>query len=876
MSLPSPTRWKELSPLLDSLLDADAMQRAQRMAELRQRDASLARDLDSMLGATEQAKVRSFLSGPSEHDVAAPARLIGKSIGPYVIQAPLGQGGTGTIWRVRRADGRFTGEAAIKLLHLSLMGRAGEQRFTREGAILAQLSHPHIARMLDAGVTEDGRPFLVLELVEGLRIDQHCDTLRLSVRQRLRLFLDVLEAAAHAHRHLVIHRDIKPTNILVTGEGRVKLLDFGIAKLLHTDSADMTLTAEGQRALTPGYAAPEQVLGGPITTATDVYALGVLLYLLLAGRHPTAPGLSQPDEIVHATLKVEPPPLSKATTLPAGDKGRTALQIAHDRRTSPARLRRQLEGDLDNIVSRAMHKEAAARYASVEQFAADIQRHLGGLPIQAQPPSRRYRAAKFLARHRLALAAAAAVTLSMVVGLGAALWQGQQARVQAAMAQRESQRAQAVQTFLLDIFRTNSVQQADPLRARQTTARELLDVGAKQAAQSLQGSPEAQDEVLDTLADMYYQLGLGEQAAAMRQQRVAALKQAHGPLDARVAAALLAYAHDVAETDLRARSSPALAEARQILDHLGDHESDIRGRVLIESAGLAQYESIPQMRRFADDALSHYRAHPGPWFNQFHSLQAAARSRYLGGDYHGAAALHREALALVAQHTPSPSAWAVTPRVQLAEAQWGLWQLDAAEDSLRTALALSRQLDGNLAGPSLQTQAKLGGFLHSTGRLPEGRQLLDQALAGVQNKQANATPNAQSAVRKFRAIALLAEGRIAEAEPPLKQEIDDLRAYYPDSLPLSRTLLLEAAALSALGRQEEARRAVEEAWRLFQAIVGDAGTAPLRNRYLLAHARVLLAQGDAAAAERRLSEVVPQPADLPVRAEDAEADVLRA
>jgi len=301
MIVPDAERWQRLSPLLDDLLDLDPAQRRARLDALRAGDAALADELASLVADAEQAEQAQFLAGtaaPPPPDDAAAATLAGQRIGAYVLESPIGQGGTGTVWRARRADGRFEGAVAFKLLHPSLVGRTGALRFEREGKVLARLTHPNIAHLLDAGITPGGQPYLVLEFVDGERIDHHCDNARMDVAARVALFRVVLEAVAHAHRHLVIHRDIKPGNILVDAEGRVKLLDFGIAKLLQAEGAPDAddLTRDGHRALTPDYAAPEQLRGDEVSTATDVYALGVLLYQLLAGRHPTATAQASPAQ----------------------------------------------------------------------------------------------------------------------------------------------------------------------------------------------------------------------------------------------------------------------------------------------------------------------------------------------------------------------------------------------------------------------------------------------------------------------------------------------------------------------------------------------------------------------------------------------------
>jgi eukaryotic-like serine/threonine-protein kinase len=432
MMLPSRQRWAQLNPLLEDLLDLSASQRDARLAELRAHDATLASELMSLLRSADRLAASDFLAGDVLGANAPLPTLVGQQIGAYVIEAPLGQGGTGSVWRARRADGRHDGAVAIKLLHLSLVGRSGAVRFEREGVILARLTHPNIAHLLDAGVTPAGQPFLVLELVEGQRIDEHCDARRLTIEQRLALFDDVLSAVAQAHSHLVIHRDIKPNNILVTTEGRVKLLDFGIAKLLQEGAEGSSITAQGQRALTPEYASPEQVRGAPVTTATDVYALGVLLYQLLAGRHPTAFAASSEAEVIRATLDAEPPRMTSALTVD---------NVAAYRNTTLSRLRRQLHGDLENIVARALCKEPSQRYQTVAALADDLRHYRACEPVLARADSMAYRIAKFVRRRRGPVAAALLVMLAVTAGLVGTLTQAQRAEAQALRAEHERDNA---------------------------------------------------------------------------------------------------------------------------------------------------------------------------------------------------------------------------------------------------------------------------------------------------------------------------------------------------------------------------------------------------------------------------------------------------
>ncbi len=421
MSLPDATRWKMLSPLLDELLGLSHEDRNSRLAELRAQGEELAGELEALLRAASRVEASQFLSGDMSAHEAVVSSLVGREIGDYLIEAFLGEGAAGTVWRARRTDGRFEGRVAVKLLHLSLIGRAGALRFKREAVILARVAHPNIARLLDAGVTEEGQPYLVLELVQGTRIDKHCDARRLDVPQRLALFGHVLAAVAHAHDHLVVHRDIKPNNICVTHDGQVKLLDFGIAKLLRAEPGDPPITAAGLRVLTPLYAAPEQLNGGPVTTATDIYALGVLLYHLLTGQHPTVRGSAASAQVIRATLNAAPVRLGAAFDTASGSEDQ--LKAAADRATSLSGLRRQLQGDLENIVGRTLLKDPSERYQTVGALADDLRRYLADEPIAAKRESLAHRYVKLARGSRRSITVGLLVLLCLASGLTGAIVQ---------------------------------------------------------------------------------------------------------------------------------------------------------------------------------------------------------------------------------------------------------------------------------------------------------------------------------------------------------------------------------------------------------------------------------------------------------------------
>ena len=448
-----PERWKALSPYLDEALEIATGQRDPWLTVLAQREPAIAADLRILLAEYQDLDRAGFLAGTAAQ-APRTSSLAGQVVGAYTLVSSIGAGGMGSVWLARRSDGRFEGSAAVKLLDASLIGRAGEERFVREGTILARLTHPSIAHLIDAGVTPTGQPYLVLEYVEGEHIDAYCDNRQLDVPARVRLFLSVLTAVAHAHAHLVVHRDIKPSNVLIrthdversAASHGVKLLDFGIAKLVGPESESdrgvaIPTTRDSGWALTPQYAAPEQLTGGAVTTATDVYSLGVLLYALLSGQHPAVSGLGSPAALIEVIVEKEAPRLSDSIAHAASDDTVALGERASKRRTTPDALRRALMGDLDTIVAKALKKNPQERYPSVTAFADDLRRYLNDHPIAARPDAFAYRAAKFVHRHRAPVALASVATLALAAGLIGTFTQARRATRQAAVADIQRQRA---------------------------------------------------------------------------------------------------------------------------------------------------------------------------------------------------------------------------------------------------------------------------------------------------------------------------------------------------------------------------------------------------------------------------------------------------
>lgn len=413
MSKLSPDQWQALSPRLDEALEMTDDERTTWFSTLRAENPTLADQLEILLREHRLLSEEGFLDERPIELPRAPG-LAGQTFGVYTLVSQIGHGGMGTVWLAERSDGRFERRVAVKVLNIALMGKGGEERFKREGRILGRLTHPHIAELIDAGVSLTGQPFLVLEYVEGDHIDRYCDQNRIDVRARVRLFIDALRAVEQAHANLIVHRDLKPSNILVRTDGKAKLLDFGIAKLLQSDgqTGEPALTLEGGRALTPEYAAPEQLKGEAVTKATDVYASGVLLYGLLTGQHPAGAGPHTPASLVRAILDTEPPRLSAIVVRQANPE--ISAMNARNRGTTPDKLARMLGGDLDTIVAKALKKNPEERYPSIKAFADDLQRYLSYEPISARPDAITYRAGKFIRRHRSSVTGALLAVLALV------------------------------------------------------------------------------------------------------------------------------------------------------------------------------------------------------------------------------------------------------------------------------------------------------------------------------------------------------------------------------------------------------------------------------------------------------------------------------
>ncbi|MBZ0112963.1 MAG: serine/threonine-protein kinase [Thermoanaerobaculia bacterium] len=527
--LDPPTRLKferRVQRLFDEVVGLAPNARRLLLEELPESDREVRHAVERLLMEDDAAEAdgESFLDHPLllPTEALRPPSYVGLEIGPYVLRELLGEGGTGSVYLGTRVDGQFDQQVAVKLIRTHLSSPMAERRVRAERQILASLEHPNIARLIDGGTSNQGLPYVVMELVDGAPLVEYCDSTGATIERRLELFRQVCASVHYAHRRLVVHRDLKPSNIMVTADGTPKLLDFGIAKLLDNEILDDEKpdpTETEYRALTPGYASPEQLTGQPVTTASDIYSLGVILYELVSGLRPYHRGTDTPAQLA-ARLERQPP-LAPSAALTRVESA-TIERLAHDRSLTGPELQRSLGGDLDRIVAKAMAVDPEERYGSAQQFAEDVERFLAGLPVIAQPPVWTYRLAKFVRRHRLPLLAAVGALAAILFFAAFAalksidLERQRDAAVAARLeADYERRRSEAITRFLQDAFAL-----ADPgeTRGDVVTAREVLESGAARVRQGLRDQPELQADLLESLADVYINLGNYDQAGSLAEE----------------------------------------------------------------------------------------------------------------------------------------------------------------------------------------------------------------------------------------------------------------------------------------------------------------------------------------------------------------------
>jgi eukaryotic-like serine/threonine-protein kinase len=835
----------ELSKLVDTLQALPEVARVDWLAALGPDQAVFRPTLQRLLADGGTIETRDFLATlPKLDDIAEPdssGLAAGSEIGPYSLLRELGHGGMGTVWLAQRSDGMLKRAVALKLPHSALPQRQLAERFGRERDILASLTHPNIARLYDAGVTAQGQPYLALEYVEGEPLLTWCDGHRLGVRERIELFLQALAAVQYAHGQLVIHRDLKPSNMLVTAQGEVQLLDFGIAKLLTSGGAKETeMTQLGGRVLTPQYASPEQITGQPISTASDVYSLGVVLYELLTGALPYRVKRDSRGALEDAILTAEPVKPSQAVGDPA---------LAAARATTAIRIARDLKGDLDTIALKALKKKPEERYATADAFAADLRRYLAGEPVQARPDSTWYRARKFAGRNRLAVGAAMVVALALSTGFGIALWQAGVAREQAALAREEARTTKAVHDFLTDIFTANSSNQTNPQKARQTTARELLDIGAAKIDTSLKDAPEAKAAVLRLVSNMYAELGLNELAAQFAEQRVALLRTLRGPDHPEIADQLVEVSQMIQSTNRSAERGPLLREALRIMDLHPEGDRKTQVRVLRQLALLEHDTRDPRALEHAQQAvaLASTRSSEG----LVEALIVLGKVQADSGDNPGAEKTLLRSLELFSTAPEVSRRSRIILFGYLGDAQFALGKIAAAETSFREGLALAFKVSGPDHIDAAQMEFRFGQFLFDTARTADGLALLESAhVRVVRTRGANNNSFLPNVLRVE--SSMRADLGDLESALPLAQNGLRLLGTTGHDRNIARLLLQQAVVTIEMGLTAEAKAALER----IDANEHEVETLNAEERELrqLLAARMLLAENRPDAARAILDQ----------------------
>lgn len=798
--------WQKLSPLLDEVLELPPGRRESWLEELATRDAGLAATLSGLLAEKAAIDTGGFLEDSPAPLLTEPTAS-GQRLGAWELDRPIGQGGMGAVWLAHRCDGRYEGDAAVKLLNAALVGGPAEQRFIREGSVLATLRHPNIAHLVDAGVTGVGQPYLVLEHVEGMPIDRYCDEYRLGLRARVRVFLDVLAAVGYAHRHLVVHRDLKPANVLVAEDGLVKLLDFGIATLLQPameEARRHEWTREIGAAMTPEYAAPEQLFGEAVTTATDIYALGRVLHALLTGRPCVAPPAGA--DAVRAAFEHEPS---------------LASESADEEAT-----KRLLRGDLDNILRKALKADPAERYATAEAFADDLRRYLADEPVAARADSLRYRIRKFVRRHRGGVLSGAITALALVGITVFAVLQMFEAERQRDEADAQRRRAEGYSTAI-----TGLLSQAGP-GGRALTPSELLGRAVEQVEATYADDPALLVHMLIMISGRYYDLQNTnlEYDTLVRAER-AARASGDPSLVFRVQC-------NTVETELEAGRHPEavrrLQEAMRLLPVLaivpaGDHAACLRAGAQIASAdgdmdtALAQLEK--GLRVLEDAGRAEGNAYSG-------ILSMLAAYTADSGDLLGAHGHWTELVELDRRLGRENSRPGQIARISLASSFAHLGEIKHAEGMFRAILAGMTP-----GGPE---KMFLGRALARLGRHEEALRLVREAVVEM---DASGHERFRIRTRLALAEALLLASRPAEAMAALEEAAglmrnDPVRYRYLglDADGLRARILLAEGEIALAARQVDAALVRDAAAR--QSGAGRAALLRSRGRIQLAGGRV--------------------------------------
>ncbi|HEX6184231.1 MAG TPA: protein kinase [Pyrinomonadaceae bacterium] len=816
--------WKRVEELLDAALELEPRERRRFLEGACAGAPELRREVESLLAC--ETKADGFLDAPAlafsadffEGEGPADERA-GQTFGPYRVIREIGRGGMGAVFLAERADGEFRQRVALKVVRRSFADTEPARRFRQERQILASLNHPNIARLLDGGVSADGEPFLAMEYVEGARIDAYADAHRLSTEERLRLFRQVCAAVQYAHQNLVIHRDLKPSNILVTADGVPKLLDFGIAKLLDADAdGEHTVTQLG--VMTPEYASPEQVRGESVTTASDVYSLGVVLYELLAGRRPYRVRGRKPDEVARAVCEQEPERPSAAVAL--GEV--------------PERLRRRLAGDLDNIVLMAMRKEPARRYASAAQLSEDIRRHVDGLPVIARKDTFKYRAAKFVRRNKAGVAAAALVALTLVGGVVAVAWQASVAKEQARVAaqERDKARVEAAKAERINAFLQSIFASADPSwystghgQRGEVKVVDVLEQTGRRIDAELKDEPEIRAELHHTVGTTYHALGRYETARTHFLAALDAYRGLYGERHPKVAEALYYLGASEAVRDAAAANA-LFRQSLEVFRAVAPDDTNVIYLLHDFSATLLAAGEVAAAEQMAREGLEQTRRRYGEEHVLFTSfLGVLGRIHEWRGDLGQAEAFYRSALAVVSR---IPTAQTSDLMEHLGHLSFYRGDFEQAEALYREALDVSRRTRNANHPVHASFQLKLAETLYRRGAYADAEKEVASAL-DLLRRDGITSPDSQVQGLSLLSLIHAGAGRPARANALLREALAAFDKTPEETRRLVAGLLGEA--LIASNRETEAEPLLLNRHDFFARTYGDQNPEAVRTRQLL-------------------------------------------
>lgn len=825
-------RWKRINDIFEAALDLSENDRQAYLEQECAADKELLAEVTSLLSADQSG--HSLLDGLASDvvDVEQAASETGKQVGAYKIIKQIGTGGMGAVYLAERTDGQFKQKVALKLIKRGMDSEEILRRFQSERQILAGLQHPNIARLLDGGITEDGLPFFTMEHIEGTPIDLYCDNHRLSIDRRLALFQDVCEAVSYAQQNLIVHRDLKPANILITESGEVKLLDFGIAKLLLADSEfdeSSSMTHTGMRMMTPGYAAPEQVRGETVTTSTDVYSLGIVLYQLLTGRHPYHKEGSGPAELERAILTTIPVRPSAAVTdgTKANDTSKaTAETIGASRKINPLKLRRRLRGDLDNICLKALRKEPDRRYQSAEQFLTDIKRHINGLPVLARRDTFGYRATKFITRHKSGLVATVITITTLLTLLFVHTMQLEQERDRA---QIEAEKAKRIAEFLVDLF---EVSDPDESQGETVTARELLQRGSDRIDQELAGLPEVQAMLSTVVGKVYHNLALYKDARPLLEHALVLNTQVFGishPEVARSMTELASLIHESGE-DKNDSSLILLEKALAIQQGLfkGDHEDIANTLITMGYVYELKWELPRSESLYVAAADMHQRLLGADNKYVVEDLSRLAGARRTQRDFEGSQQFYEKALLKAKEQYGETHTIIADIMSDLAVIYKNLKMPNKAEPYYRDALEMRSKLLGDDSRLVAQTMNNYAVFLRRENRLEEAEKLARTAIPMYRRALGNDHWELAHGLNNLASI-LRYQGRLDEAESLYKDAVETYeRSMGPDYWGVAYVRTSYGICLKELGRLSESEKHLLLAYEKLGVAQGSKGKGTIK------------------------------------------------